>query len=443
MLTPLPHQVEDARYMASRTGTTGNFSGMGTGKTVTTLEALRIARNTQSSVQSLIIAPPIALQMWADSVEAQLGVTSQILKTGKTRIDESVAVVVVSYAIAAKRLDLHRKWLAVIADESHALKSVESKRTRAIIGSRGIIRGAVYFWPLTGTPIVRHADDLYPFLVNADKDGMRTRCGSLDKARFDLQFCITQTKQYHPRQRPKRVVVGSRRGDELRDWVYGTGLAVRRTLADVWDKMPPLNKSTLRCPLTMTPELRVALKALEGMPLSQVEKALQDGDPNMAATRRLIGEAKVKAAADFLIEEIEAGTGPILVGLWHRSVSSALRDRLTDKGIKVQVLDGSTSLARKSQLQDDFNAGRLDVLLGQISSMGVSLNLQAGGNRIVTVEEDWSPTIMDQFFARLHRMGQEKAVFVQRLVADNKIDAAVGRVSARKARFAGAVSQGM
>jgi len=66
--------------------------------------------------------------------------------------------------------------------------------------------------------------------------------------------------------------------------------------------------------------------------------------------------------------------------------------------------------------------------------MGVSLNLQRGGNSIVVVEEDWSPAVMDQFYARLHRMGQGKPVHVDTLFVENKLSTAVHRISSAKRR---------
>jgi SNF2 family DNA or RNA helicase len=66
--------------------------------------------------------------------------------------------------------------------------------------------------------------------------------------------------------------------------------------------------------------------------------------------------------------------------------------------------------------------------------MGVSLNLQHGGNRIMVVEEDWSPAVMDQFFARLHRIGQTQHVHVDILRGDNKLEDAVARISSAKRR---------
>jgi SNF2 family DNA or RNA helicase len=109
--------------------------------------------------------------------------------------------------------------------------------------------------------------------------------------------------------------------------------------------------------------------------------------------------------------------------------------------LRVGKLDGRTSASSKAFLQSEFNAGQLDVLVGQIAAMGVSLNLQHGGNRIIVVEEDWSPAVMDQFFARLHRMGQTEHVHVDILRGDNKLEEAVARIAGNKRREHGRVMQ--
>ena len=59
----LPHQIEDAQFLASKSFA-GNFSGMGSGKTLTALEAFRLARELVTD-QVIIVGPPISLRMWA------------------------------------------------------------------------------------------------------------------------------------------------------------------------------------------------------------------------------------------------------------------------------------------------------------------------------------------------------------------------------------------
>ena len=127
----LPHQIEDAAFLASR-AFAGCFSGMGSGKTRTALEAARLV----GANPLIVIAPPIALRMWSREAGDHLGLSVQIIKTGAAKIDRAVPVVVMSYEIATKRAAELKAIAAtspkavLICDESHALKSTTAKRTK-------------------------------------------------------------------------------------------------------------------------------------------------------------------------------------------------------------------------------------------------------------------------------------------------------------------------
>jgi SNF2 family DNA or RNA helicase len=108
--------------------------------------------------------------------------------------------------------------------------------------------------------------------------------------------------------------------------------------------------------------------------------------------------------------------------------------------LRAAKLDGRTTQDQKVELQRRFNEGDLHVLVGQIGAMGVSLNLQQGGNSIVVVEEDWSPSVMDQFYARLHRMGQGRPVHVDTIYVDNKLAQAIYRISQSKKHAASEIA---
>ena len=434
----LPHQIEDAQFLAARRFA-GNFSGMGSGKTLTALEAFRLVRELVTD-QVIIIGPPISLRMWQSEFEAFFsGDTAQLVKTGKTKIDGAATALIMSYEIATKRAaELSQlKARALILDEAHACKSVKAKRTKAILGSGGLAGSVGHTWCLTGTPITRWNDDLYPFLCRASAAGMKERCGGSSVDRFNLRYTVVQSRQFPGARYPTKMTVGSRNTDELYRWIFGDNLAVRRELADVWAAMPPLTTNRLQIGLDMDDELRDILAGFKTM--QQIEQAVASNDEHIATARRKIGEGKVGSAAAEIRDRIEIGQGPILVGAWHRSVIDALADELSD--LRVGVLDGRTSANEKSRLQDAFNDKKLDVLIGQIAAMGVSLNLQHGGNRIIVVEEDWSPSVMDQFFARLHRIGQTEHVHVDILESDDKLSQAVRRISNTK-RGAHAVAMG-
>ena len=126
----LPHQIADAAFLASKSFA-GNFSGMGSGKTLTALEATRLVNESEHRyARTLIIGPPISLSMWKEEFEAHAGMAAQIVRTGKEPFGPCAALIM-SYQIATKRRDDLKALGAkvLILDESHALKNSTAKRT--------------------------------------------------------------------------------------------------------------------------------------------------------------------------------------------------------------------------------------------------------------------------------------------------------------------------
>ena len=66
---------------------------------------------------------------------------------------------------------------------------------------------------------------------------------------------------------------------------------------------------------------------------------------------------------------------------------------------------------KNSQDADDWNAGKVDVLLAHPASTAYGLNLQEGGNQLY-----------QQANKRLHRQGQKSKVFVHHLVTEGTRD---------------------
>ena len=431
----LPHQIEDAKFLASRK-IAGCFNGMGTGKTLTALQATIEAE----VLRAVIIGPPISLRMWAQEAANWTGAKVQILAKGSTPIDRDpeVEILICSYEIATKRQHELMAWAreplngmrtALICDESHALKSTKAKRTKAILGRGGMCEAFEHTWLLTGSPMTRWADDLIPFLFRAAPQEIKKKIGALNIDRFNLRYCIVQERKFPGAYRPVKMTVGSRNLDEL-GAILAT-CATRRTLDDVWESMPSLTHTRLAVEVSGVAAIN---RAIEKMTMAQIEDAIAQNDENLATMRRELGLSMIPEAADFIWQRADAEQGAILVGAWHREVIDGLVEELTKKKLRVAKLDGRTPAARKTELQRQFNEGELDVLVGQIAAMGVSLNLQKGGNAIVVVEEDWSPSVMDQFYARLHRMGQGKPVHVDTLYVDNKLAKAVHTISMAKRR---------
>lgn len=121
---------------------------MGTGKTRTIVEALRISRRENTFKQALVLAPPIVMPTWVRETErwSKGGLKAVIWRGGPEALAEckDADMVVLSYARA--RLEAHTaieenraNWLSmlpydiIVADESHSIGNWESEQTRAVL----------------------------------------------------------------------------------------------------------------------------------------------------------------------------------------------------------------------------------------------------------------------------------------------------------------------
>ena len=77
------------------------------------------------------------------------------------------------------------------------------------------------------------------------------------------------------------------------------------------------------------------------------------------------------------------------------------------------------------------------VLLRSIKSGGVGLNLTRA-NRWISLDLAWSNAVEEQAFARIHRIGQDKEVRVDRLTIANSVEQRIGALQEHKQKIADA-----
>jgi hypothetical protein len=78
--------------------------------------------------------------------------------------------------------------------------------------------------------------------------------------------------------------------------------------------------------------------------------------------------------------------------------------------------------ARGVEAVDDWNAGKVPMLLLHPKSAGHGLNLQHGGCHLIFFSLPWSLELYEQTIGRLHRSGQMRDVWVYRLITRDTID---------------------
>ncbi|KAJ7588523.1 SNF2 family N-terminal domain-containing protein [Mycena floridula] len=78
------------------------------------------------------------------------------------------------------------------------------------------------------------------------------------------------------------------------------------------------------------------------------------------------------------------------------------------------------------------------ILLLSLKAGGVGLNLVAC-NTLILIEPWWNPSVEDQVFERVHRIGQQKPVFIYKLVAKYTIEERILEVQAKKTELANTI----
>lgn len=408
MTNPMPTQIEDAQFL-TRTGNAALWSEPGTGKTLSTILALETARS------GAVIAPAVATGMWRRELDRH----------------DLQHVAVHSWGKVPSVNDFP-KVDALVLDESQYAVRTTAKRTTAVYGKgrdqQGLVHRAGVVWPLSGTPMLRFADDLWPclhalfpehlrFLKVDNWYAFRQRYCELDglgKIRGSRNSSLrTLNRVLEGHLDPPRVVI-------------------RRTLKEVAPFLPPITVREMTYALT-SPEARALARVLPPdwqAQLAEAERRLEEG-PHMATARRLMSAMKVPLAVDLISDTPEK----VIVIFVHTATGQMLQEAIKEPTLMIQ---GSTPQAQRQPIVDQFNSeGGPRILLGQLHTMGIAINPHERCSHMLFVERDWSAAVLEQAINRVRRLGQTQHQQIDFLDCDHPLDAAMRRVANRKLRSMG------
>lgn len=452
LMIPAPHQVEDSDALLEyEHGFL--WADPGTGKTLTAIEGFRKGGYRRM----VVICPKIAVEMWHENLTTQLGMKYVqpirsgrlpkrcLTKDGRGRppiqmadalivsegviTNKNVQGIIRDFAlqcdIRSKKPTDEKEPCLLVVDESHYFKSVTAKRAQALHGVRSnLIGGIAYYftdvWQLTGTPITRHADDLFMQLHAYRKDILK-HYNVETYQKFTDKFCVQKMKKFAPHM-PARLVVTGSRNQQLLAQLLKDCRVIRRRLRDVIDGLPPLTERVIE----------VGYKNVENVHFknpTDLIRELNKPDSHAAKVRRQLGIAKVHDIAEYILEH---GDKPVLIGYWHTDVRMELIAALEEHGT-IAVISGSTGPKEREDIIAKFNMGLIDYLIGQIAAMGVAINLQGMCSHIVIAEVRESPSELEQFIARVYRRGQKRHVQVDHMVSNHDLDGAIRHIRLDKA----------
>ncbi|EAU87720.1 hypothetical protein CC1G_08756 [Coprinopsis cinerea okayama7 len=176
----------------------------------------------------------------------------------------------------------------------------------------------------------------------------------------------------------------------------------------------------------MTPSRRKRKEQEDDSPSpSNNKKSSGPSDAVLATWKRgdddLEASAKMLKLVEYLKEWDDTGDKTICYSQWT-SMLDLLEKLLSRHGIRTLRFDGQMDRAAREYAISSFKrAGGPKVMLISTRCGSVGLNLVMA-NRIVNMDLSWNYAAESQAYDRCHRIGQDKDVFVKRLVVENTIE---------------------
>ncbi|KAF9631225.1 hypothetical protein BFW01_g2087 [Lasiodiplodia theobromae] len=112
-----------------------------------------------------------------------------------------------------------------------------------------------------------------------------------------------------------------------------------------------------------------------------------------------------------------------------------LESVLASQNYRYIRLDGKTKMSNRPALMEDFNRGKFDVFLISTKAGGTGFNLQ-GANRVIILDCGFNPQNEEQAIGRAYRIGQEKEVFVYRMIVGGTFEPKVWNSALFKTQLA-------
>ena len=143
-------------------------------------------------------------------------------------------------------------------------------------------------------------------------------------------------------------------------------------------------------------------------------------DPRLAVEDWTGPSAKLEACADLVSAAAEGGHR-ILLFSQFTSMLALLEAKLDELGITHFTLQGSTPKPQRADLVRRFNQGQAQVFLISLRAGGTGLNLTAA-DIVIHYDPWWNVAAQNQATDRAYRIGQQNAVQVYKLIAQDTLE---------------------
>lgn len=287
----------------------------------------------------------------------------------------------------------------IIVDEATAYKNIQTKRWKAL---RKIVNNDTRMWMMTGTPAAQSPVDAYGLAKFINPDGIPKFFGQFKDS------VLTKVSQFRwlPRPNAEQVVHKALQP------------AIRFEKKDCLD-LPPVLPAWREAPLTAQ-QVRYYKQLKKDMVISadgeevtaahaaaKMSKLLQISGGAVYTDEGEVLEFDVSNRLAVVEEAIQEATHKVLVFVPFSHTLALLRAHLLDNDISCEVVDGSVSMTKRSEIFKKFQTEASPrVLLMQPQAVAHGLTLTAA-NVIVWYAPVTSVETYLQANARINRPGQK------------------------------------
>lgn len=414
---------------------------MGLGKTAQALAHLLLEKEAgRLDRPALIVLPTSLIFNWKNEAARfapSLSILSLHGAERKSRFAEITQhdVVLTTYPLLwrdAHELTRHRYHLLIL-DEAQTVKNARSQGAEVVrkIEARHRIC-------LTGTPLENHLGELwsqFDFLLpgflgtsTTFTKYWRTPIEKLgDVSRRDLlarrirPFILRRKKEEVARELPPKTIIVRK-------------VELAGSQRDLYETVRAAMDAMVRDEITAKGFGRSQIVILDALlKLRQV-----CCDPRLlkaTSAQRVTERAKLDLLMTMLPEQVDEGRR-ILLFSQFTSMLSLIEVELKKAGLDYVILTGDT-VDRETPVRR-FQSGEVPIFLISLKAGGVGLNLTAA-DTVIHYDPWWNPAVENQATDRAHRLGQDKPVFVYKLIVDGSIEEKILALQERKADLASGI----
>ena len=400
---------------------------MGLGKTLQAIAFL--SSQLQENSRVLILAPSGLIYNWADEFQKFAPNLDVVVVHGlkpyrETILAEKHQIYVTSYATFRQDSEIYQdlSFDFLFLDEAQVMKNAQTKIAKTL---RKFVVPSVF--ALSGTPIENNIGELWsifqivlPGLLPAKKDFMKLPAERV--AQFIKPFVMRRKKEEVLTELPDLIEVVYK--NELEDQQKAIYLAQLQQMQERIEHV------------TVAEFQRNRVEILTGlMRLRQICDT-----PALFMEDYKGNSGKLDSLRD-LLSQIAEGNHRVLIFSQFRGMLDRIEEELPQLGLTSFKITGSTPSQDRQEMTKAFNQGERDVFLISLKAGGVGLNL-TGADTVILVDLWWNPAVESQAIGRAHRMGQEQAVEVYRLVTRGTIEEKIQELQEQKRNLVSEVLDG-